>query len=75
MTGKLDVATIKQMKKPSRGMPDDGNMEDRDVTATQWKRKRLTYFVRKYGADLTKATQDDVFAKALKFWSVVSRLS
>ena len=76
MTGELDDATIKQMKKPRCGMPDvdeDGRAK-RYNAGSRWSKKQLKYFV-EHGADLPHYKQDSVFEKALKFWSDVSGLS
>ena len=59
-------------------MPDIGAGPESRVkrysTYGKWSKTQLTYYV-EYGADLSRSTQDKVFAKALKFWSDVSRLS
>ena len=76
VTGELDDATIKQMKKPRCGMPDvdeDGRAK-RYKTGSKWSKEQLKYFV-EHGADLPHSTQDSVFEKVLKFWSDVSGLS
>jgi len=76
VTGELDEATIKQMKKLRCGMPDveeEGHVK-RYQTGSKWSKKHLTYFV-EHGADLSQSTQDRVFAKALKCWSDALGLS
>ena len=76
VTGELDEATIEQMKEPRCGMADvdeEGRVK-RYKTGSKWSKKHLTYFV-EHGADLPHATQDTVFAKALKLWADVSSLS
>ena len=76
MTGDLDDATLKQMKKTRCETPDvdeDGRAK-RYKTGSQWGKKQLKYFV-EHGADLPHSRQDSVFEKALKFWSDVSGLS
>ncbi|XP_078363838.1 matrilysin-like [Oculina patagonica] len=76
VTGELDEATIAQTKKPRCGMPDvdeEGRVK-RYKTGSKWNKKDLTYFV-EYGADLSHSIQDQVFSKALKYWSDVSGLS
>ena len=75
VTGILDKPTIEQMKKPRCGMPDFRGHVKRFVANSKWSKTHLTYFVRKYGADLKRSTQDKIFAKALKLWSDVSGLS
>ena len=81
VTGDLDEATIKQMKAPRCGMPDDVKSEGRVKrysTDSKWSKRHLRYFVRyarKHGADLPKSTQAKVFRKTLKYWSDVSGLS
>ena len=75
VTGVLDNPTIEQMKKPRCGMPDFGGHIKRFAGNSTWSETHLTYFVRKYGADLKKSTRDNIFAKALKLWSDVSGLS
>lgn len=76
VTGKLDELTVAQMKAPRCGMPDviERGRVKRYSTSTKWSKKHLTYHV-EHGADLSRSTQDKVFAKALKFWSDVSGLS
>lgn len=77
VTGKLDLATIDQMKKPRCGLPDDvagGGRVRRYKTGPKWSKKSLTYFV-EYGDDLGQYQQDIIFQKALQFWSDVSGLS
>ncbi|KAJ7374677.1 peptidase M10A [Desmophyllum pertusum] len=57
-------------------MPDvdeEGRVK-RYSTSSKWSKKQLTYYV-EHGADLSRSTQDRVFAKALKFWADVSGLS
>ena len=56
-------------------MPNFGGYVKRLAASSKWSRTYLTYFMRKYGADLKRSTQDKIFAKALKFWSNVSVLS
>ena len=75
VTGILDKPTIEQMKKPRFGMPDFRGHVKRFAANSKWSKTHLTYFVRKYGADLKRSTQDKIFAKALKLWSDVSGLS
>ena len=77
VTGKLDDRTIAQMKAPRCGMPDFSavNRVKRYNTVPEWNRNHLAYFVRKYGADLSRATQDRVFDRALAYWADVSGLS
>lgn len=77
VTGKLDELTLAQMKAPRCGMPDPVGKQGRVKrysTSGRWNKRHLTYFV-EYGADLSRSKQDDVFEKALKFWSDVSGLS
>ncbi|KAM7433599.1 the peptidase M10A [Porites harrisoni] len=77
VTGKLDRATIDQMKKPRCGLPDDeeeGGRVRRYTTGPKWSKKSLTYFV-EYGEDLSHDQQDSIFQKALQYWSDVSGLS
>ncbi|XP_078368218.1 hatching enzyme-like [Oculina patagonica] len=76
VTGKLDQATIAQMKAPRCGNPDNAvsSRVKRFNTATPWNKNRLTYFV-SFGADLPRAVQARVFARALKYWADVSGLS
>ena len=58
VTGDFDAATIKQMRAPRCGMPDDVNSEGRVKrysTDSKWGKKRLRYLIRyarNYGADL-----------------------
>ena len=78
VTGELDEATVNQMKKPRCGMPDvnvGGRVKRYNLAGSQWNKKRLTYYIGRYTADLPKSTQNRVFKKALKFWSDVSGLS
>ena len=75
-SGKLDGPTCGLMKAPRCGMPDvdeEGRVK-RYSTSSKWSKKQLTYYV-EHGADLSRSTQDRVFAKALKFWADVSGLS
>jgi len=77
VTGEVDQATVRQMKKPRCGMPDvdDGGMRIRRYKlGRKWSKKHLTYFV-EYGRDLSKADQDRIFARAFKYWQDVSGLS
>jgi hypothetical protein len=76
-TGRIDAATVTQMKKPRCGMPDmdeSGLRVRRYKTATPWSKKQLSYYIQ-YGRDLPRPTQDRVFYAAFKFWSDVSGLS
>lgn len=77
VTGRLDRATIRQMKKPRCGMPDKevgGDRFRRYATSGKWRKKHLTYFVQ-HGQDLSASQQDRIFAKALQYWADVSGLS
>ena len=78
VTGRLDRATVKQMKKPRCGMPDGGGGSGdrfrRYATYSKWRKTRLTYFIQ-HGRDLSQGQQDRIFAKALKYWADVSGLS
>lgn len=78
VTGRLDRATVKQMKKPRCGMPDGGggggDRFRRYATYSKWRKTRLTYFIQ-HGRDLSQGQQDRIFAKALKYWADVSGLS
>lgn len=77
VTGLLDRATIKQMKKPRCGMPDSGGGGDRlrrYATYSKWRKTQLRYFIQ-HGRDLSQGQQDRIFAKALKYWADVSGLS
>merc|ERR1711909_67461 len=77
VTGQIDAATIKQMKKPRCGMPDvddDGLRIRRYKLGSKWGKKHLTYFV-EYGRDLSQREQDRIFAKAFQYWADVSGLS
>lgn len=78
VTGRLDRATVKQMKKPRCGMPDGGGGSGdrfrRYATYSKWRRTHLTYFIQ-HGRDLSQGQQDRIFAKALKYWADASGLS
>ncbi|KAK3724984.1 hypothetical protein QZH41_017453, partial [Actinostola sp. cb2023] len=77
VTGEIDRATVRQMKKPRCGMPDvddDGLRVRRYKLGSKWSKMHLTYFV-EYGQDLPHSVQDRIFAKALKYWADVSGLS
>ena len=77
VTGRLDRATVRQMKKPRCGMPDGNGGSDRFrryATSGKWRNPRLTYYIQ-HGRDLSHAQQDRIFAKALKYWADVSALS
>lgn len=74
-TGRLDRATIKQMKKPRCGMPDiEESSDQRYETYSKWRKNHLTYYIQ-HGRDLSRSQQDRIFAKALKYWADVSGLS
>lgn len=77
VTGRLDSATIRQMKKPRCGMPDDAAGRDRVrryKTGSKWRKTRLTYYIQ-FGRDLPQGTQERIFQKALQYWADVSALS
>lgn len=78
VTGRLDRATVKQMKKPRCGMPDGGggggDRFRRYATYSKWRKTHLTYFIQ-HGRDLSQGQQNRIFAKALKYWADVSGLS
>ena len=77
VTGRLDSATIRQMKKPRCGMPDDAAGSDRVrryKTGSKWRKTRLTYYIQ-FGRDLPQGTQERIFQKALQYWADVSALS
>ena len=77
VTGRLDRATIKQMKMPRCGNPDgeDGSKRFRRYeTASKWRKTHLKYYIQ-YGNDLDQNAQDRIFAKALQYWADVSSLS
>ena len=56
-------------------MPDFRGYVKRLAASSKWSKTHLIYFVRTYGADLKRSTQDKIFANALKLWSDVSGLS
>lgn len=77
VTGRLDSATIRQMKKPRCGMPDDAAGSDRVrryKTGSNWRKTSLTYYIQ-FGQDLPQGTQERIFQKALQYWADVSALS
>lgn len=77
VTGRLDSATIRQMRKPRCGMPDDAAGSDRVrryKTGSKWRKTSLTYFIQ-FGRDLPQGTQERIFRKALQYWADVSALS
>ncbi len=77
VTGRVDKATVKMMKKPRCGVPDDvagNNRVRRYKTSSKWRKTSLTYFIQ-HGRDLSEAQQDRIFAKALQYWADVSSLS
>ena len=64
------------MKQPRCGIPDvdeQGRLK-RYRTGSKCSKKQLTYLV-EHEADLSLSKQDDIFEKALKYWSDVSGLS
>lgn len=77
VTGRLDSATIRLMKTPRCGMPDDAAGSDRIrrfKTGSKWEKTRLTYYIH-FGRDLPEGDQERIFRKALKYWADVSGLS
>lgn len=77
VTGRLDSATIRQMKKPRCGMPDDAAGSDRVrryKTGSKWRKTSLMYYIQ-FGQDLPQGTQERIFQKALQYWADVSALS
>lgn len=77
VTGKLDSATIRVMKKPRCGNPDDvaaSGRVRRYKTGSKWRKTSLTYFI-EFGSDLPQSQQESIFRKALQYWADVSGLS
>ncbi|XP_068755870.1 matrilysin-like [Montipora capricornis] len=77
VTGRLNVATIRQMKMPRCGNPDgeEGSTRRRCYkTRSKWRKTHLTYYIQ-HGSDLTREAQNRIFAKALKYWADASALS
>lgn len=88
ITGKLDDASMEMMRKPRCGNPDGENDDDlndsekpkkrkRFATASKWRRKSLTYYIKTpYPNDqLTRQEVNDAIDKAFKYWSDVSDLT
>ena len=77
VTGRLDSATIRLMKTPRCGMPDDAAGSDRMrryKTGSKWRKPSLTYFIQ-FGRDLPQQDQERIFRRALQYWADVSALS
>ena len=76
-TGQLDSETIRLMKKPRCGMPDDAAGSDRMrryKTGSKWRKTSLTYYIQ-FGRDLPQGDQERIFRRALQYWADVSALS
>ena len=77
VTGRLDEATINEMKKPRCGVPDvdvngDRMRMKRYVTYGKWRKTGLKYYM-SYGKEfLIKRRQDKIIAQAFKTWSDVA---
>lgn len=80
VTGNVDGATIKMMRKPRCGVADveDGALKTRrrrySVFGSKWSKTHLTYYLQ-HGQDLPRSTQNRVIERALQYWSEVSPLT
>lgn len=80
VTGNVDGATIKMMRKPRCGVADveDGALKTRrrrySVFGSKWSKTHLTYYLQ-HGQDLPRSTQNRVIERALQYWSEVFPLT
>lgn len=72
VTGRLDKATSAKMESKRCGLPDKQRFH---LWHKKWFKKHLTYYIEKYGKDLSRPIQARIFAKAVKYWSDESGLS
>uniref|UniRef100_W5LZB1 Matrix metallopeptidase 7 n=1 Tax=Lepisosteus oculatus TaxID=7918 RepID=W5LZB1_LEPOC len=73
VTGRVDRATLSIMKKPRCGVPE---MADYSFFPgkPKWTKKRLTYRIVRYTADISKRQVDRTVKTALRLWSKVTPL-
>lgn len=85
-TGRLDNATVVQMKKPRCGVPDvikpsqrPEDQKDRPIPyvflGTRWNNKHLTYKFNSYSTKMTQSSQRAAIAGALQMWADVTPLT
>ncbi|XP_006150149.1 stromelysin-2 [Tupaia chinensis] len=74
VTGKLDSATLRVMRKPRCGVPDVGRFSTFPGTP-KWKKTHLTYRIVSYTPDLPRHVVDSTIDKALKVWKDVTPLT
>nr|XP_060627028.1 stromelysin-1-like [Anolis sagrei ordinatus] len=74
VTGKLDLSTLKAMKKPRCGIPDIGDFSTFPMSP-KWGVKDLTYSIQNYTRDMEPADIDDAIERAWKMWSDVTPLT
>ncbi|XP_015670202.1 matrix metalloproteinase-20 isoform X2 [Protobothrops mucrosquamatus] len=74
VTGKLDHSTIDIIKKPRCGIPDIANYR-LFPGEPKWKKRTLTYRLKKYTSSLTQAEVDKAVEMGLKTWSAAAPLN
>ncbi|XP_057301938.1 matrix metalloproteinase-9-like [Hydractinia symbiolongicarpus] len=70
-TGVADEATTKFMKTPRCGRPD---FKSNAFADSKWQKTDLTYYFHNYSPDMSQYDQENLMAKAFKFWSDVTPL-
>ena len=68
VSGKLDRATLTEMKKPRCGVADVEEENTRSGRYMRWSKKDLKYSV-SYGEDISHSAQDRIFREAFNTWS------
>ncbi|XP_070799764.1 matrix metalloproteinase-20 [Pituophis catenifer annectens] len=74
VTGKLDYSTMDIIKKPRCGVPDVANYR-LFPGEPKWKKRTLTYRIKKYTSSLTQAEVDKAVEMGLRTWSAAAPLS
>ncbi len=82
VTGKLDDATIVQMRKPRCGLPDlrpgqdvRKKVNDYSLSRGKWDHNNITYFFQNGTGDIGGTTEWDILRQALDVWTFVTPLT
>uniref|UniRef100_A0A8C6XQN0 Matrix metallopeptidase 20 n=1 Tax=Naja naja TaxID=35670 RepID=A0A8C6XQN0_NAJNA len=74
VTGKLDYSTMDIIKRPRCGVPDVANYR-LFPGEPKWKKRTLTYRIKKYTSSLTQAEVNKAVEMGLRTWSAAAPLS
>ncbi|XP_034959814.1 matrix metalloproteinase-19 isoform X1 [Zootoca vivipara] len=75
-TGRLDAATLSQMRQPRCGVEDPFNERTlKYLLLGRWRKKHLTYRIYSHSEDLGAAATRTAIQTAFKYWSDVTRLT